>query len=110
MDISLGINGYQVRFTQAQLMGGNGTTLLELLSAPYIPPSGSRWLAGLRLAAVTAPDGRSVGLGTASSSIPPLAAARFRVQFPTALSGNTGSGTGWGHVRRRPAPPGPTAL
>ena len=71
VDVPLEIAGYRLHFTKARLEDLNGTTLLTLISDPYKPQEGGRWLFGLRLASVTAPDGRAVDLGTAHSGAGP---------------------------------------
>ena len=67
VDVPLEIAGYRLHFTEAHLADLNGTTLLMLTSAPFKPQLRDRWLSGLRLASVTAPDGRAVDLRTAHS-------------------------------------------
>ncbi len=71
VDVPLEIAGYRLHFTEAHLMDLNGTTLLMLTSAPFKPQLRDRWLSGLRLASVTAPDGRAVDLRTAHSGAGP---------------------------------------
>ncbi|MDP2958886.1 MAG: hypothetical protein Q8N53_20850, partial [Longimicrobiales bacterium] len=65
------IAGYRLRFTEACLQEGNGTTLLRLLSEPYTPRRQGRWLSSLQLEVVTGPGGRQVGLETALSAAGP---------------------------------------
>jgi hypothetical protein len=71
VDVPLEIAGYRLHFTEARLEDLNGTTLLTLISAPYKSEQGARWLFGLRLASVTAPDGRAVDLRSAHSAAGP---------------------------------------
>ncbi len=71
VDVPLEIAGYRLHFTKARLEDLNGTTLLTLTSAPFQPQTRDRWLFGLRLASVTAPDGRAVDLETAHSGAGP---------------------------------------
>lgn len=61
------VAGYRLRFAQAWLEELNGTALLVLTSAPFEVQHGDRWLTGLRLVSVTAPDGRAVNLKSAFS-------------------------------------------
>ena len=63
--------GYQLRFTEARLEELNGTTLVVLTSDPFEGQQGNRWLRGLRLASVTAPDGRDVDLRSSFSQAGP---------------------------------------
>ena len=67
VDIPLRIGDYELHFSQAQLEELNGTTLLTLTSDPHRPRKDDRWLSGLQLASVTAPDGRAVDLTSAFS-------------------------------------------
>ena len=71
VDVPLEIAGYRLHFTEARLEDLNGTTLLTLTSTPFKPQLRDLWLFGLRLASVTAPDGRAVDLGTAHSGAGP---------------------------------------
>jgi hypothetical protein len=71
VDVPLEIAGYRPHFTEARLEDLNGTTLLTLISDPYKSQQGARWLFSLRLASVTAPDGRTVDLETARSGAGP---------------------------------------
>jgi hypothetical protein len=71
VDVPLEIAGYRLRFTEARLEDLNDITLLTLISDPYKSQQGARWLFGLRLASVTAPDGRAVDLRTAHSGAGP---------------------------------------
>ncbi len=71
VDVPLEIAGYRLHFTEARLEDLNGTTLLTLISDPYESQQGARRLSGLRLASVTAPDGRNVDLETAHNSAGP---------------------------------------
>lgn len=65
VDIPVEVSGYQLRFTQARLEKLNGTTMLVLASTPFKGQQGDRWLTGLRMASVTAPNGQSVDLRSA---------------------------------------------
>jgi hypothetical protein len=65
--IPVEIAGYPLRFTQARQEELHGTTLLVLTSAPFEGQQGNHWLAALRLASVTAPDGRAVDLRSSFS-------------------------------------------
>lgn len=65
VDIPVEVSGYQLRFTQARLEELNGTTMLVLTSTPFKGQQGDRWLTGLRMASVTAPNGQSVDLRSA---------------------------------------------
>jgi hypothetical protein len=71
VDVSLEIAGYRLHFAEARLEDLGGTTQLMLVSAPYESRQDGRWLYGLRLASVTAPDGRTVDLGSAHSGAGP---------------------------------------
>jgi hypothetical protein len=71
VDIPLRIGDYELHFSQARLEELNGTTLLTLTSDPYRPRKDDRWLSGLQLASVTAPDGRAVDLTSAFSHAGP---------------------------------------
>lgn len=62
-----------LRFTTAHLADLNGTTMVMLTSTPYAAASSGQWLSGLRLAAVTGPDGRQVDLDNAVSRAGPVA-------------------------------------
>ena len=77
VDIPVEISGYQLRFTQARLEELNGTTLLVLTSTPFEGRQGDRWLTGLRLASVTAPNGQSVNLRSAFGHAGPEYGARL---------------------------------
>ncbi len=68
VDIPLEVAGYRLRFTEARLREMNGTTMLELVSAPYAPAEKDRWLSGLQLAAVRGPRGTPLPVGTALSA------------------------------------------
>jgi hypothetical protein len=67
VDIPLTLADYRLRLTEAQLVDLNGTILLMLTSEPYPTLERAQRLSGVQLAAVTAPDGRMVDLGTAVS-------------------------------------------
>ena len=67
VDIPVEISGYQLRFTQARLEELNGTTMLMLTSDPFEGQQDDRWLTGLCLASVTAPNRQSVDLRSAFS-------------------------------------------
>ncbi|MDY7080339.1 MAG: hypothetical protein SXV54_25940, partial [Chloroflexota bacterium] len=88
VDVPLEIAGYRLHFTEARLEDLNGTTLLTLTSAPFKPQMRDRWLSGLRLASVTAPDGQAVDLETAHSGAGPeeegSTAHRVRLAFDVA--------------------------
>jgi len=71
VDALLEIAGYRLHFAEARLEDLRDTTRLTLTSAPFKPQMRDRWLSGLRLASVTAPDGRAVDLGTAYSGAGP---------------------------------------
>jgi hypothetical protein len=71
VDIPVEVAGYRLRFTQARLEELNGTTMLMLTSSPFEGQQGDRWLAGLCLASVTAPNGQSVDLRSAFSHVSP---------------------------------------
>jgi len=71
VDIPVEVAGYQLRFTQARLEELNGTTMLMLTSGPFEGQQGDRWLTGLRMASVTAPNGQSVDLRSAFSHAGP---------------------------------------
>mgnify|MGYP005839545271 CR=1 FL=1 len=71
VDIPLEVAGYRLRFVEARLEETNGTTMLVLTSAPFAPPERARRLTGLRLAAVTGPNGRAVDLRPAFSAAGP---------------------------------------
>lgn len=72
VDIPLALAGYELRFTEARLEDLNGRMLLRLMSEPYRPDQRTRWLSGLQIAAVTAPEGRKVDLTTALSGAGPV--------------------------------------
>ena len=77
VDIPVEISGYQLRFTQARLEELNGTTMLMLTSGPFEGQQGDRWLNGLRLASVTAPNGQLVDLRGAFGHAGPEYGARL---------------------------------
>ena len=85
VDISLEIANYRLHFTEAWLEELNGTTLLTLISEPYDVRQNQRWLFGLQIATVTAPDGREVDLETTYSIAGPPreggAAHRLQLSF-----------------------------
>lgn len=60
IDVPVQIARHILRFSEAQLMGVNGTTTLRLTSEPYKPSRRDRWLSGFRIVAVTRPDGSPV--------------------------------------------------
>lgn len=72
VDIQVQVGDYQIHFTQAHLEAPNRTTLLVLSSAPFEGRQGDRWLTDLRLAGVTAPDGRAMNLESAFGSAGPV--------------------------------------
>ncbi len=72
VDIPLALAGYELGFTEARLEDLNGRTLLRLVSEPYRTDQKTRWLSGLQIAAVTAPDGRKVDLTTTLSNAGPV--------------------------------------
>lgn len=72
VDIQVQVGDYPIHFTQARLEELNSTTLLVLTSAPFPGQQGDRWLTGLRLVRVTAPDGRAVDMESAFGSAGPM--------------------------------------
>jgi hypothetical protein len=77
VDIPVEVAGYWLRFIQARLEELNGTTLLMLTSDPFEGQQGDRWLSGLCLASVTAPNGQSVDLRSAFSHASPEYGAKL---------------------------------
>lgn len=67
VDIPVAAAGQALRFSQAWLTGMNGLPQLVLRSDPLDTP-GDRFLTGLRLAAITGPDGAPIDLALAHSS------------------------------------------
>ncbi len=67
VDIPVAVAGQALRFSQAWLTGMNGLPQLVLRSDPLDTP-GDRFLTGLRLAAITGPDGAPIDLALAHSS------------------------------------------
>ena len=77
VDIPVEVASYRLRFTQARLEELNGTTVLMLTSGPLEGQQGDRWLTGLCLASVTAPNGQSVDLRSAFSRASPEYGAKL---------------------------------
>jgi hypothetical protein len=78
VDIPVEVAGYRLCFTQARLEELNGTTMLMLASGPFEgQQQGDRWLTGLRMASVTAPNGQLVDLRSAFSHAGPEYGARL---------------------------------
>jgi hypothetical protein len=70
VDIPVEVAGQSLRFTEARLIETSGIPQL-VLKTPALDTSHDRWMTGLRLAAITGPDGEAVDLALAQSSAGP---------------------------------------
>jgi len=70
-DVHLEVAGHRLHFTEARLEDLNGGSALTLLSEPYAPGRDEQFYA-LRLASVTAPDGRQLNPENAFSAATPV--------------------------------------
>jgi hypothetical protein len=78
VDLPLKLGERALRFTTAHLAELNGTTMVML---PYAARSPGQQLSGLRLAAVTGPDGRRVDLNSAVNGAGPVAEGDMRYEL-----------------------------
>ncbi|MHB0875121.1 MAG: hypothetical protein ACYC5O_03645 [Anaerolineae bacterium] len=66
VDATLEIGGYRLRFTEARLVLVSGDVYLSVIGEPLPRGDGTRWPAGLQLAAATLPDGSRLPLDASS--------------------------------------------
>lgn len=88
VDIPLALGSYRLRFNQAQLHEINGTMMVTLTSTPFDARQDNRWLTGLLLASVTAPDGQIIAQAHSFGSVYPVeqGADLFEAQLTFAAS------------------------
>jgi hypothetical protein len=86
IDIPARIGPHDLRFTEGQLAEVNGTTTLMLTSRTYRPLRHDRWLAGLRIAAVTRPDDSQMTVPEPQATR--LAGSNFGTAGPVSGAGN----------------------